>query len=199
MSSVVSAIFGGSSGGSVPAPLQQSQTDPFGSIGGRTQAATELQSYMNNPSLALSSPGYQQTLNQGMQQSNAAAAASGTLQSGGQNAALQAQGQNTFGAYYQNAISNLNTWSGANQSPAQAGAVQYGTEQQSANTANALNQQSAQNLLGMGGLLLGASSSGIFGGGGNDALLGGSLQDYTGSSAIQFASQAALPDMLLGV
>ena len=148
MGSVVSSIFGGGGGGggaSAPAPLSQSQTDPYGSIGGRTSAASQLQSLMNDPSMALSMPGYQQTLSQGMRATDAAGASKGLLQSGSQNAALQGYGQNVFGSFYDKMYSQLGTLSGAtSQTPAQAGQVQYNSQQQSAALQNQINQQNTQ-------------------------------------------------------
>ena len=169
MGSVVSSIFGGGGGGgaSAPAPLSQSQTDPYGSIGGRTSAASQLQSLMNDPSMALSMPGYQQTLSQGMRATDAAGASKGLLQSGSQNAALQGYGQNVFGSFYDKMYNQLGTLSGAtSQTPAQAGQVQYNTQQQSAALQNQINQQNAQTGI-FSTLLAGSalSKSGIFGGG----------------------------------
>ena len=165
MGGVVQAIFGGgSSSTSSPAPLPQSQTDPYGAIGGRTQAATQLQSFMNNPSSAMSSPGYQQQLQQGQNAQQAAGAASGTLQSGAQANALQSMGQNTFGAYYQQMLGNLGTLSGATQTPASGAQAQNQSNQIAYNAQN----QNAQSGLGLVGMALGgASAAGLFGGGGS--------------------------------
>jgi hypothetical protein len=169
MGSIVSSIFGGGGGGgaSAPAPLSQSQTDPYGAIGGRTSAASQLQSLMNDPSMALSMPGYQQTLSQGMRATDAAGASKGLLQSGSQNAALQGYGQNVFGSFYDKMYSQLGTLSGAtSQTPAQAGQVQYNSQEQSAALQNQINQQNAQTGI-FSTLLAGSalSKSGIFGGG----------------------------------
>ena len=65
---------GGSSGGG------QGQYDPYGQY--RGQAATQLNTLMNNPSMAMSQPGYQQQLQQGMRTTQRGAAATGMLQSG---------------------------------------------------------------------------------------------------------------------
>jgi hypothetical protein len=108
--------FGGGGGTS------SGQYDPYGQY--RGQAATQLNTLMNNPSLAMSQPGYQQQLQQGTQASQAAAAASGTLQSGAQSAALQNLGQTTFSQYYNSQLANLMQLSGASQSPAAAGLAQ---------------------------------------------------------------------------
>ena len=75
---------GGSSGGG------SGQYDPYGQY--RGQAATQLNTLMNNPSMAMSQPGYQQQLQQGLQQSQRGAAATGMLQSGAEANALQSQG-----------------------------------------------------------------------------------------------------------
>ena len=174
MGSVVQSIFGGGSSSTAsPAPLPQSQTDPYGAIGGRTQAATQLQSFMNNPSSAMSSPGYQQQLQQGQNAQQAAGAASGTLQSGAQANALQSMGQNTFGAYYQQMLGNLGSLSGAtSQTPAGGAQAQTQSAQMAYNAQN----QNAQNAIGLGllGIAQGGSSiAGLFGGGGADPLMSG--------------------------
>jgi hypothetical protein len=164
---------------SVPGALPQSQTDPYGAIGGRTQAANQLMQLQANPSMAMSTPGYQQQLQQGQQAQQAAGAASGTLQSGGQANALNQQAQNTFGSYYQNQLNNLSMLSGANQSPASAGNVQYGSQMQSYNAANANSNQMMQ--LGMG--FLGGAAQAAAGGGSffSSSGGGGSVQPDSGS------------------
>ena len=170
MGGVVQTIFGGGpSSTAAPAPLPQSQTDPYGAIGGRTQAATQLQGFMNNPSSAMSSPGYQQQLQQGQNAQQAAGAASGTLQSGAQANALQSMGQNTFGAYYQQMLGNLGSLSGAtSQTPASGAQAQNQSNQIAYNAQN----QNAQSGLGLVGMALGgASAAGLFSGGG---MMGGS-------------------------
>ena len=153
------AFGGGGSGGGGTA--NQGQIDPYGAIGGRTDAANQLMNLVNNPSSALSSPGYQQTLQQGTKASNASAAATGTLQSGAQANALQSMGQNTFGAYYQQMLGNLGALSGAtSQSPSSAASVQN----QSAVASNNILQNQSATLLGLGGYLSGQASN-LFGGG----------------------------------
>lgn len=179
MGGVVQSIFGGgSSSTAAPAPLPQSQTDPYGAIGGRTQAATQLQSFMNNPSSAMSSPGYQQQLQQGQNAQQAAGAASGTLQSGAQANALQSMGQNTFGAYYQQMLGNLGSLSGAtSQTPAGGAQAQNQSNQIAYNAQN----QNAQSGLGLVGMALGgANSAGLFSGFGG--MMGGGGVDLIGSS-----------------
>lgn len=208
MGSIVSSIFGGGGGGggaSAPAPLSQSQTDPYGAIGGRTSAASQLQSLMNDPSMALSMPGYQQTLSQGMRATDAAGASKGLLQSGSQNAALQGYGQNVFGSFYDKMYNQLGTLSGAtSQTPAQAGQVQYNTQQQSAALQNQINQQNAQTGI-FSTLLAGSalSKSGIFGGGSggpfgfmSDPLMSGgdlstSLSGASGADSMAWIDYAA--------
>jgi len=177
MGGVVNAIFGGGSSSTAsPAPLPQSQTDPYGAIGGRTAAANQLKSFMDNPSSAMSSPGYQQQLQQGQNAQQAAGAASGTLQSGAQANALQSMGQNTFGAYYQQMLGNLGSLSGAtSQTPAGGAQAQTQSAQMAYNAQN----QNAQSGLGLVGMALGgANSAGLFSGGG--AAAGG--VDLVGSS-----------------
>ena len=207
MGSIVSSIFGGGGGGgaSAPAPLSQSQTDPYGAIGGRTSAASQLQSLMNDPSMALSMPGYQQTLSQGMRATDAAGASKGLLQSGSQNAALQGYGQNVFGSFYDKMYSQLGTLSGAtSQTPAQAGQVQYNSQQQSAALQNQINQQNAQTGI-FSTILAGSalSKSGIFGGGSggpfgfmSDPLMSGgdlstSLSGASGADSMAWIDYAA--------
>ena len=178
MGGVVQSIFGGGSSSTAsPAPLPQSQTDPYGAIGGRTQAATQLQSFMNNPSSAMSSPGYQQQLQEGQKAQQAAGAASGTLQSGAQANALQSMGQNTFGAYYQQMLGNLGSLSGAtSQTP--AGGAQAQTQSNAlAYSAQNQNMQSGLGLLGQafGGVSSTGLFSGMMGGGGGVDLIGSSM------------------------
>jgi hypothetical protein len=152
------AFGGGGSGGGGTAT--QGQIDPYGQIGGRSQAGNQLLSLVNNPSQALSSPGYQQTLQQGMSASNASAAATGTLQSGQQNMALQSMGQNNFNSYYTQMLNQLGSLSGAtSQTPSGAASVQN----QSAMYSNNMLQNQSSNILGLGGYLSGlANSSGLF-------------------------------------
>jgi hypothetical protein len=146
----LNSIFGGggSSGGGGGGGSTSSGTyDPYGQY--RGQAASQLNQLMNNPSLAMSQPGYQQQLQAGQEQSQRGAAATGMLQSGAEAAALQSQGQNTFASYYNSQLANLMQLSGASQSPAAAGLAQ----QQAATAAQArqfgaLNQVTS----GLGGL-----------------------------------------------
>ena len=119
----VNALFGGgSSGGGGGGGGGQGQYDPYGQY--RGQAATQLNTLMNNPSMAMSQPGYQQQLQQGMRTTQRGAAATGMLQSGAEQNALQNVGQNTFGSYYNSQLANLMQLSGASQSPAAAGMAQ---------------------------------------------------------------------------
>ena len=164
MGGVVQSIFGGGSSSTAsPAPLPQSQTDPYGAIGGRTAAANQLKSFMDNPSSAMSSPGYQQQLQQGQNAQQAAGAASGTLQSGAQANALQSMGQNTFGAYYQQMLGNLGSLSGATSQTPAGGAQAQNQSNQIAYNAQNKNAQSGLGLVGM--ALGGASAAGLFSGG----------------------------------
>ena len=169
MGSIVSSIFGGGGGGgaSVPAAPPQSQYDPYGAIGGRQQAATQLQSLMNDPSAALGMPGYQLGMGQGTAALQAQGAKSGMLQSGGQNAALQSFGQNYFGTAYNQLYSQLGTLSGATtQTPSSATQAQYSGQLQQSQLQNQIQQQNAQTGI-FSTLLAGSalSKSGIFGGG----------------------------------
>ena len=112
--------FGGGGGGGGGG--SSGQYDPYGQY--RGQAATQLNTLMNNPSMAMSQPGYQQQLQQGMRTTQRGAAATGMLQSGAEQNALQNVGQNTFGSYYNSQLANLMQLSGASQSPAAAGMAQ---------------------------------------------------------------------------
>ena len=112
--------FGGGGGGGGGG--SSGQYDPYGQY--RGQAATQLNTLMNNPSMAMSQPGYQQQLQAGQEQSQRGAAATGMLQSGAEASALQSQGQNTFASYYNSQLANLMQLSGASQSPAAAGMAQ---------------------------------------------------------------------------
>jgi hypothetical protein len=107
-------------GGGLKSSGATSATDPYAQY--RPQAAQQLNQLMNQPSAALSQPGYQQTLTEGLKQAQRGAAATGQLQSGAEMAALQSQGQNVFGSYYNTLLGNLMQMSGASQSPA-SGAV----------------------------------------------------------------------------
>ena len=112
--------FGGGGGGGGGG--SSGQYDAYGQY--RGQAATQLNTLMNNPSMAMSQPGYQQQLQAGQEQSQRGAAATGMLQSGAEASALQSQGQNTFASYYNSQLANLMQLSGASQSPAAAGMAQ---------------------------------------------------------------------------
>ena len=129
--------------------------DPYSPY--RAGAASDLQNLMKNPATAMSSPGYQQQLQQGTKAQEAAAASSGKLQSGAESAALTGLGQTTFSSYYNTMLGQLAGLSGASQAPAQAaqasqaGAVS-GANQQAGNI-NSLLQgvsglQTATNFLG---------------------------------------------------
>jgi hypothetical protein len=179
MGSVVSSIFGGGGGGASAPPAPPLSTyDPFSAVGGtgaavgsesgRQYAANQLYNLIQNPSMALSQPGYQQTLAQGTAAQQAAGAASGTLQSGGQAAALQGYGQNIFNQYYNQLYNQLGTLSGATtQTPGGAASQQFNAQLGSAQLQNQIQQQNAQTGI-FSTLLAGSalSKSGIFGGGG---------------------------------
>jgi len=199
MGDVVSSIFGGGGGGgSVPSAPPYSQYDPYGAIGGRTDAANQLKTLMSDPSAALSQPGYQMTLQQGTAAQQAAGAASGTLQSGGQAAALQGYGQNIFNQYYNQLYNQLGTLSGATtQTPASASQAQYSGQIQQATLQNQIQQQNAALGLGLTGLLgQGLYSSGIFGGSGGSGLnttsigSGASSGGYFGGDAFNLGGYA---------
>jgi hypothetical protein len=112
---------GGGGGGGYQAGSAQ-QYDPYGPY--RAGAATQLQDLMANPAQAMAQPGYQQQLQQGQQATSRGMAATGQLQSGAEQAALQNLGQSTFSSYYNSMLANLAQFSGATQSPAAAGQAQ---------------------------------------------------------------------------
>lgn len=161
-----SGSAGTASGASGAGGASGSGYDPYGPY--RGQAASQLNTLMNNPATAMSQPGYQQTLQQGMRTAQRGAAATGQLQSGAEQMALQDVGQQTFGAYYNQQLANLMQLSGASQSPASAGFAQ----QQAANVAQqrqfgAMNQFSS----GLGGIAQGASALGGYFSGGNTNIM----------------------------
>lgn len=149
-------ICGGGGGGSSPPP--PSQYDPYSTTGGRMDAANKLNALMANPTLALSYPGYQATLQAGTKAMEASSAATGTTASGAQLASLMNLGQSTFGNYYNQMINQLGTISGAtSQTPSGAASAQsLGAYQQ-----GLLGQQTLQSVGQGAGYLL--DKSGIFG------------------------------------
>ena len=124
IASGVNSLFGGGGGGGGGSPGVPSAGtyDPYGPY--RGAAATQLQDLMKDPSLAMAQPGYQQQLQQGQQATSRGMAATGQLQSGAEQAALQNLGQSTFSSYYNSMLANLAQFSGATQSPAAAGQAQ---------------------------------------------------------------------------
>jgi hypothetical protein len=129
-STVGRALGAGSSGGATSGyggSQNLAVYDPYSPY--RAGAAADLQNLMKNPATAMSSPGYQQQLQQGTRAQEAAAASGGKLQSGAESAALTGLGQSTFSSYYNTMLGQLSGLSGATQSPAsaaqasQAGAV----------------------------------------------------------------------------
>lgn len=154
--SIGSSLFGGggSSGGGGGGSI--TQYDPYAPY--RSADAAKLQELMGNPSLAMSDPGYAATLQSGINATNRGMAATGQLQSGGEQAALQSLGQNTFSSFYNNKLSNLMQLSGATQSPAAAMSARSGVGLNQARIA----QQRQENIAGgVGGLaaIFGGSSS----------------------------------------
>lgn len=150
--------FGGSSGGGGSGQAGGStgqQYDPYSPY--RDQAAQQLNSLINNPSQAMAQPGYQQQLQQGIQQTNRGMAASGQLSSGQEQSALMSQGQNTFGSYYNSQLANLMQLSGASASPAAAAQAQT-----QANLArSSIGQQNLQNMVSGAGAIIGGVNQGI--------------------------------------
>jgi len=154
--------MGPSGGGGGGGGTSSGQYDPYGQY--RGQAATQLNTLMNNPSSVMAQPGYQQQLQQGTAASQAGAAATGTLQSGAQQAALQNLGQSTFSSFYNSQLANLMQLSGASQSPAAAGMAQ----QQAATAAQNRQLQGAGTLMSgmstLGGLFKGSATTDPYGG-----------------------------------
>ena len=152
----LNSLFGGGGGGGGGGSTSSGTYDPYGQY--RGQAASQLNTLMNNPSMAMSQPGYQQQLQQGMRTTQRGAAATGMLQSGAEQNALQNVGQNTFGSYYNQQLANLMQLSGASQSPAAAGMAQ----QQAASIAQNRQLQGAGTLMSgmstLGGLFNGTSN-----------------------------------------
>ena len=153
---VNSMTSGGGGGGSGQAGGSTGQQyDPYSPY--RDQAAQQLNSLINNPSQAMAQPGYQQQLQQGIQQTNRGMAASGQLSSGQEQSALMSQGQNTFGSYYNSQLANLMQLSGASASPAAAAQAQT-----QANLARStIGTQNLSNMASGSGALIGGINQGI--------------------------------------
>ena len=118
----ISQFLGGQQARQAGKQVGQLQADPYAAY--RSQAASQLQNLLMNPSTITTTPGYQFNLQQGLQAQQAQQAAQGRLVSGG--GLLQAQ---QFGQQY--ATSNLQqqqnllaTLSGANQAPATGATAQ---------------------------------------------------------------------------
>lgn len=145
------AFGGGGGGGGYQAGSAQ-QYDPYGPY--RADAATQLQDLMKNPAQAMAQPGYQQQLQQGQQATSRGMAATGQLQSGAEQAALQNLGQSTFSSYYNSMIANLAQFSGATQSPAAAGQAQAQSNLAAQNIAASrygINTATGNQIAGLGG------------------------------------------------
>ena len=156
VNSMTSGGGGGGGGGSGQAGGSTGQQyDPYSPY--RDQAAQQLNSLINNPSQAMAQPGYQQQLQQGIQQTNRGMAASGQLSSGQEQSALMSQGQNTFASYYNSQIANLMQLSGASASPAAAAQAQT-----QANLARStIGTQNLSNMASGAGALIGGVNQGI--------------------------------------
>ena len=152
---VNSMTSGGGGGGGGGGGSTSQQYDPYSPY--RDQSAQQLNSLMNNPSQAMAQPGYQQQLQQGIQQTNRGMAASGQLSSGQEQSALMSQGQNTFGSYYNSQLANLMQLSGASASPAAAAQAQT-----QANLARStIGTQNLSNMASGAGALIGGVNQGI--------------------------------------
>ena len=135
----VKGLFSGGGGGGGGTSQQY---DPYGPY--RAEAASQLHDLMADPGLTFGQPGYQTQLRMGQQSVNRGMAATGQLQSGAEQIALQDLGQSTFSSFYNNKLANLMQLSGASQSPAAAG-----YSQAQANNLNSLmNQRNMQNITG---------------------------------------------------
>ena len=146
--------FGGGGGSGQAGGSTGQQYDPYAPY--RDQAAQQLNNLINNPSQAMAQPGYQQQLQQGIQQTNRGMAASGQLSSGQEQSALMSQGQNTFGSYYNSQLANLMQLSGASASPAAAAQAQT-----QANLArSSIGQQNLQNMVSGAGAIIGGVNQG---------------------------------------
>lgn len=194
----MSSFFGG--GVSVPSAPPQSQFDPFGAIGGRQYAAQQYLNLLQNPSAAMGQPGFSTQMQMGTQAVNAGAAATGQLASGNELAQLQNLGQSTFGNYYQNMLNNLGTaGSVTTQNAAGATGAQYNAQLNQAQMQQQQQQQGWNNILGLGGLAMGAAVgfggagnmfSNLFGSGGmNYALSNGGILNSSAFNALQGAGQ----------
>ena len=156
VNSMTSGGGGGGGGGSGQAGGSTGQQyDPYAPY--RDQSAQQLNNLINNPSQAMAQPGYQQQLQQGIQQTNRGMAASGQLSSGQEQSALMSQGQNTFASYYNSQIANLMQLSGASASPAAAAQAQT-----QANLARStIGTQNLSNMASGSGALIGGINQGI--------------------------------------
>jgi hypothetical protein len=149
---------GGSTGSSSTNPANAATYDPYAPY--RSSAASTLANVYNNPSLALSDPGFTQSLQTGMQTTNRGMAATGQLQSGQEQVALSNLGMNTFSSYYNNKIANLMQMSGASQSPAAAGQAQSQAAMANAAMTNARTAQFSSGLGAISGLANSYNGSG---------------------------------------
>jgi hypothetical protein len=145
IASGINGLFGGGGGGGGGGG--SSAYDPYGPY--RAGAAAKLDALMNNPATAMSMPGFQMQLDQGINAVERGAAAKAGLFSGGEQAALQATGMNTFGSYYNSTLANLMQMSGATDKPSAAGLA----ASQAALNQQTLDQRNMQNITGgIGGL-----------------------------------------------
>jgi hypothetical protein len=150
------SMFGG---GKQQGTTDPTAADPFAPY--RGAYAQQLNSFWNNPNSVTTDPGFQAQLQSGIGAVNAGMAASGQLASGGQMAALNQLGMNTYNQFRQQQLANLMQLSEASQNPA-AGAMAM------SNIGNMNYNQGRQNtadLLGGLGGLSGLFKSGRFGGG----------------------------------
>lgn len=127
--------------------------DPYGPY--RNEAAGQLNQLVNNPAIAMSDPGYQLSLDQGIKTAERGAASKGMLMSGNEQQALMGIGQNTFSSYYNSKLANLMQLSGASQNPAAAGTAQAQAALANAQIANAQMGQFNAGLGGVSGALKG--------------------------------------------
>jgi len=188
----MSSFFGG--GTVAPPPPSLSTYDPYSQY--RQQAAGQLNNLVNDPSMAMSGPGFSSTMQAGTNAVNTGMAATGGVSSGHQQAALQNLGQNNFNNYYNQMFNQLSSLSGAGQSPAQAATEQYSGVMGQSIQANQVQQQGWNNVMGLVGVGVGAAM-GMPGGGGMfsgiSSMYSSLFGDNYGNQAQQTASQMGDP------
>lgn len=113
VASGVSSLFGGDSGGGggVSSSQAAQMADPF--MRYRGQFGSQLVNLMNDPSSVKNLPGYQFAYNQGLQSLQRGMAATGQVQSGNEQIALQQYGEQFANQYFTDQFNRLALLSGA--------------------------------------------------------------------------------------